>query len=163
MLRPIRECPASSIASVITMRISNLHGQKLTEYVGNGYLANVAPSEFAGIYEEELPVSISGKEWLAEHDEHWDSATQVLVPHFIWKSCCWRLRGGPDTLNNMPGGVIFTKYNQSTKLFLMHCAIKTEQHSSSFQLDKLQHGRNVSLDSCWYSTVSQLSAVWFAG
>ncbi len=45
---------------------------------GNGYLANVAPSEFAGIYEEELPVSISGKEWLAAHDEHWDSATEVI-------------------------------------------------------------------------------------
>ena len=32
-----------------------------------------------GIYEEELPVSISGKEWLAAHDEHWDSATQVIL------------------------------------------------------------------------------------
>lgn len=27
-------------------------------------------------------MSISGKEWLAAHDEHWDSATQVLCLHF---------------------------------------------------------------------------------
>ena len=46
---------------------------------GNGYLANVAPSEFAGLFEEELPVSLSGQEWLAEHEEHWDSATQVCL------------------------------------------------------------------------------------
>ena len=50
---------------------------------GNGYLANVAPSEFAGVYEEELPVSISGKEWLAEHDEHWDRATEVPLMQII--------------------------------------------------------------------------------
>ena len=51
-------------------------------YPGNGYLANVTPSDFASMYEEELPMSISGKEWLAAHDEHWDSATQVLCLHF---------------------------------------------------------------------------------
>ena len=44
---------------------------------GDGYLANVSPSDFTALYEAALPESISGKEWLAAHDEHWDSATQV--------------------------------------------------------------------------------------
>lgn len=47
-------------------------------FAGDGYLANVSPSDFTALYEEALPVSISGREWLAEHDEHWDSATQVM-------------------------------------------------------------------------------------
>ena len=46
-------------------------------FAGDGYLANVSPSDFTALYEEALPVSISGREWLAAHDEHWDSATEV--------------------------------------------------------------------------------------
>ena len=47
-------------------------------FAGDGYLANVSPSDFTALYEEALPVSISGREWLAAHDEHWDAATQVI-------------------------------------------------------------------------------------
>lgn len=76
---------AASVSAIQTGRDANATLQVLLSCLlpglwacaGNGYLANVVPSEFAGVYEEELPVSISGKEWLAEHDEHWDSATQV--------------------------------------------------------------------------------------
>ena len=49
-------------------------------HAGNGYLANVAPSDFSAMFEQELPVSMSGKEWLATYDEHWDNATQVTCP-----------------------------------------------------------------------------------
>ena len=44
---------------------------------GGGYLANVAPSEFAQLYEEALPVTLTGSEFTAAYRRHWDAATQA--------------------------------------------------------------------------------------
>ena len=45
---------------------------------GGGYLANVTPSDFWRIYEQELPESITGAAFLKEYNDHWDAATKVL-------------------------------------------------------------------------------------
>ena len=63
--------------SQISMRRSGF------DSAGDGYLANMSPSDFMALYEEALPVSISGREWLAEHHEHWDAATQVTQSVFL--------------------------------------------------------------------------------
>ena len=44
---------------------------------GGGYLANLAPSEFAQLYEEALPVTVTGSEFSAAYRRHWDAATQA--------------------------------------------------------------------------------------
>jgi hypothetical protein len=46
---------------------------------GGGYLANVAPSEWAQTYEAALPESMRGAEFLARYGVHWDTATQVCA------------------------------------------------------------------------------------
>ena len=46
-------------------------------HAGGGYLANISPSEWAEKYEEELPVSMAGADFLAQYGSHWDGATQV--------------------------------------------------------------------------------------
>ncbi|KAK9833328.1 hypothetical protein WJX81_006760, partial [Elliptochloris bilobata] len=45
--------------------------------LGGGYLANVAPSEFAQLYEDALPAALTGCDFTAEYGRHWDAATQV--------------------------------------------------------------------------------------
>ena len=44
---------------------------------GGGYLANVAPSELAQLYEEALPATLTGREFTAAYRRHWDAATQA--------------------------------------------------------------------------------------
>ena len=54
---------------------------------GGGYLANVAPSDYSRIYEQELPESIGGAAFLKQYSDHWDTATQVHLPpnRALWK------------------------------------------------------------------------------
>lgn len=51
--------------------------QPVKVVAGGGYLANVAPSEFAQLYEEALPVTLTGSEFSAAYRRHWDAATQA--------------------------------------------------------------------------------------
>ena len=44
---------------------------------GNGYLANLAPSEFCQFFEEALPEAMEGSRFLERFGRHWDGATQV--------------------------------------------------------------------------------------
>ena len=44
---------------------------------GNGYLCSVRPSVYAQYYEEHLPDSIVGAEFLKKYHHHYDQATQV--------------------------------------------------------------------------------------
>lgn len=64
---------------------------------GGGYLANVAPSEFACVYEPELPEAITGAAFLAEYGDHWDKATQASTGNNpmaarFWSPLCSLLR-----------------------------------------------------------------------
>jgi hypothetical protein len=47
----------------------------------NGYLANISASQFASEFEERLPVSLSGREFLAQFGSHVDPATRVIPDH----------------------------------------------------------------------------------
>jgi hypothetical protein len=49
---------------------------------GGGYLTNISPSKFAQMYENLLPEKMSGAEFLAKYDDHWDTATHVQVCGF---------------------------------------------------------------------------------
>ena len=44
---------------------------------GLGYLANVPPSEFQQFYEEKLPATLRGSEFLSSFGDHIDTATEV--------------------------------------------------------------------------------------
>ena len=48
-------------------------------HAGGGYLANISPSEWAQEYEEELPVTMSGADFLTQYGSHWDAATQACA------------------------------------------------------------------------------------
>ena len=45
---------------------------------GQGYLTNVAPSEFQQFYEERVPASLKGAAFLEAFGNHVDSATEIL-------------------------------------------------------------------------------------
>lgn len=45
--------------------------------IGQGYLTNVAPSEFQQFYEEKVPVSLKGSAFLDAYGSHVDTATEV--------------------------------------------------------------------------------------
>lgn len=47
---------------------------------GGGYLANLAPSEFAQLYEDALPEMMTGSEFITAYGRHWDAATQARTP-----------------------------------------------------------------------------------
>mmetsp|Transcript_18960 Transcript_18960/g.52888 ORF Transcript_18960/g.52888 Transcript_18960/m.52888 type:complete len:390 (-) Transcript_18960:254-1423(-) len=55
--------------------------------LGNGYLANVQPSEFATIHGPRLPLEIQGKDFLAKYGSHDDPIT-VVHPDRIYKVKC---------------------------------------------------------------------------
>ncbi len=44
---------------------------------GNGYLCSIRPSVYAQHYEESLPDSMTGADFLAKYHHHYDHATQV--------------------------------------------------------------------------------------
>ena len=71
--------PAADSAWLPTLAM--LQGQPVTEIslrrTGNGYLANVAPSEFRQFFEESLPEAMEGARFLERFGRHWDGATQV--------------------------------------------------------------------------------------
>lgn len=46
---------------------------------GNGYLCSVSPSLYAQHYEQHLPDSITGADFLKQYHNHYDHATQVGV------------------------------------------------------------------------------------
>ena len=53
-------------------------------HAGNGYLCSVSPSLYAQLYEEHLPDSITGADFLRKYHSHYDHATQVYatcIPH----------------------------------------------------------------------------------
>lgn len=43
--------------------------------LGNGYLANISPSQYASIYERMLPDTITVDEFVSTYGQHWDAAT----------------------------------------------------------------------------------------
>ena len=45
--------------------------------IGQGYLTNVAPSEFQQFYEERVPLSLKGSAFLDTYGSHVDTATEV--------------------------------------------------------------------------------------
>ena len=52
---------------------------------GNGYLCNIRPSLYAQHYEENLPDSMTGADFLAKYHHHYDHATQVgIAPLTLW-------------------------------------------------------------------------------
>lgn len=46
---------------------------------GNGYLCSIRPSVYAQHYEENLPESMTGADFLAKYHHHYDHATQVGI------------------------------------------------------------------------------------
>ena len=49
--------------------------QKQLNPLGNGYLANISPSQYTSIYERMLPDSITVEEFVSTYGRHWDAAT----------------------------------------------------------------------------------------
>ncbi|KAK9803166.1 hypothetical protein WJX72_006956 [[Myrmecia] bisecta] len=47
--------------------------------LGGGYLTNIAPSEFSQTYEEDLPETMTGSDFLSRYGRHWDAATEVVA------------------------------------------------------------------------------------
>ncbi|KAA6425950.1 MAG: Arabinose kinase isoform 1 [Trebouxia sp. A1-2] len=47
------------------------------EPLGNGYLCSIRPSVYAQHYEENLPESMTGADFLAKYHHHYDHATQI--------------------------------------------------------------------------------------
>ncbi len=45
--------------------------------VGQGYLTNIAPSEFQQFYEEQVPDSMKGRAFLERYGSHVDTATDI--------------------------------------------------------------------------------------
>ena len=44
---------------------------------GGGYLANISPSEYQEHQEDQLPASMSGRDFLQQYGSHWDTATTI--------------------------------------------------------------------------------------
>ncbi|KAL3147999.1 hypothetical protein ABBQ38_014294 [Trebouxia sp. C0009 RCD-2024] len=60
------------------LRIMNqLQAEQGLEPLGNGYLCSVRPSVYAQHFEEHLPESIKGIDFLTKYHHHYDQATQV--------------------------------------------------------------------------------------
>ncbi len=54
---------------------------------GNGYLCSIRPSVYAQHYEESLPDSMTGADFLAKYHHHYDHATQVGIAPPTVSSC----------------------------------------------------------------------------
>ena len=54
---------------------------------GNGYLCSIRPSVYAQHYEEHLPDSMAGADFLAKYHHHYDHATQVEPNPFVTNTC----------------------------------------------------------------------------
>jgi hypothetical protein len=49
-------------------------------FTGQGYLSNISPSEYRQFYEEKLPESLLGSQFLENYGGHWDPVTEVTPP-----------------------------------------------------------------------------------
>lgn len=56
--------------------------------VGNGYLCSVRPSVYAQHFEEHLPDTMKGIDFLTKYHHHYDQATQVSHLHITFTHCC---------------------------------------------------------------------------
>ena len=56
---------------------------------GNGYLCSIRPSVYAQYYEESLPDSMTGADFLAKYHHHYDHATQVGIATLTLSSCTY--------------------------------------------------------------------------
>ena len=54
---------------------------------GNGYLCSIRPSVYAQHYEESLPDSMTGADFLTKYHHHYDHATQVVIAPLTLSSC----------------------------------------------------------------------------
>ncbi|GAB4816629.1 hypothetical protein N2152v2_003675 [Parachlorella kessleri] len=68
---------AGGRASEVTQLASKAPSAEGVPAVGGGYLANVAPSQFAQDYELRLPDELGGAAFLEQYGSHWDGATCV--------------------------------------------------------------------------------------
>jgi len=53
------------------------HQLLATDCAGNGYLCSIRPSVYAQHFEENLPDSMTGADFLAKYHHHYDHETQV--------------------------------------------------------------------------------------
>jgi len=72
---------------------------------GGGYLANIAPSELAQLYEEALPDAMTGRDFTAAYGRHWDAATQARLARCMLSepACCPASRAPGGALPALPG------------------------------------------------------------
>jgi galactokinase len=66
---------ATATAIVVKEEEFKEEEQKQLNPLGNGYLANISPSQYTSIYERMLPERITVEEFVSTYGRHWDAAT----------------------------------------------------------------------------------------